>query len=118
MMRVWLDDKRPMPAGFDVHTISATHAIRLLRVGLVDMISLDHDLGPTELYGTGYDVAKAIEGMCFSGHLKRRLTVYLHTQNVVGRSNMLKALQAAQRMSNRIELPAYDHPETEPGTES
>lgn len=101
-MNVWLDDKRPMPAGFDVHTINAHHAVMLLRVGLVDMISLDHDLGDEAIYGTGYTVAKAIEEMSDAGTLRRRLNVYLHTQNPVGRKNMADALLAASRLNDRI----------------
>ena len=42
--RVWLDDIRPMPAGFGVHARTAAEAVALLRQGGVSLISLDHDL--------------------------------------------------------------------------
>lgn len=51
-MRVWLDDERPMPLGFDVHVKTADEAIKLLANGQVKVISLDHDLGENE--DTGY----------------------------------------------------------------
>jgi hypothetical protein len=44
-MNIWLDDERPMPAGFDVHVKTAKDAIALLAQGNVTLISLDHDLG-------------------------------------------------------------------------
>ena len=94
-MNVWLDDKRPMPPGYDVHVTKAAHAIKLLRCGLVHMISLDHDLGDERTCGTGYDVAKEIEELAHAGKL-RPITIYLHTQNPVGMSNMKAAIESAR----------------------
>lgn len=101
-MNLWLDDKRPMPRGFDVHTISAHHAAKLIRCGLVDMVSLDHDLGDEAIYGTGYVVAKAIEELAHAGKIKRRLTIAFHTQNPVGRTNMQAAIASAAAVCDRL----------------
>lgn len=98
-IRLWLDDERPMPASFDRHVKTASEAIEVLATGEVSLASLDHDLG---LYGpgsdgrTGYDVAKWIEEQAVSGLLKP-LTVMVHSQNVVGRHNMVMALKNAKR---------------------
>lgn len=43
-MKIFLDDCRPMPAGFDVYVKTAGEAIELLKTGKVTVISLDHDL--------------------------------------------------------------------------
>ena len=97
---MWLDDKRAMPPGFDVHVLRADHAIELLRGGLVTAISLDHDLGDEALCGTGYDVAKEIEALAHAGTL-RRIIVHLHTQNPVGLANMKAAIMSAERFWQR-----------------
>jgi hypothetical protein len=93
-MNLWLDDLREMPQGYDIHVKTAAEAIRLLGTGDVELISLDHDLGPPEA-GTGYDVAKYILEGAYTGKLKR-LEVRLHTANPVGRANMASALQRAE----------------------
>lgn len=95
-MNVWLDDKRPMPSGYGVHVTNAHDALKLLRCGLVKLISLDHDLGDESVTGTGYDVAKGIEEMAHAKKL-RRITVYVHTQNPVGRQNIEAAIRSAEK---------------------
>ena len=100
-MKVWLDDLRPMPAGFDVHARTAGEAIALLQQGGVTLLSLDHDLGGPE-NGTGYEVAKWIEEHAFRwsqdepGGLPL-LEWRIHSRNPVGLQNMVLALQNASR---------------------
>ena len=93
-MRVWLDDKRPMPADFDKHVVDAIHAIRLLQTRKVTFISLDHDLGDRTIVGEGNDVAKFIEFAAYQNMIPR-LEWAIHSQNPVGEKNMLVALQRA-----------------------
>lgn len=106
-MNVWLDDKRPMPRGYDVHCLRAAHAIKLLRCGLVKMISLDHDLGDEAEYGTGYHVACAIEELAQARKL-RRITVHVHSQNPVGAERMRAALANAEAAWRRIGAAGFD----------
>ena len=68
-MRVFLDDKRKMPADFTIHVKTAQEAIELLASGNVIHISLDHDLGPIEECGSGYQVATYIEAQAYSEKL-------------------------------------------------
>lgn len=102
LMNVWLDDKRPMPPGYDVHVTSAHEAINLLLHEPVVVISLDHDLGDETVVGTGYIVAKAIEELAHSKRLGR-ITVLIHTQNPVGRQNMEAALRSAEKAWNPLD---------------
>jgi hypothetical protein len=100
-MRVWLDDVRPMPAGYDVHVRTAGEAVGLLKTGAVTELSLDHDLGD-ERNGTGYEVARWIEEAAFrwgEGDPEglRPLTWHIHSQNPVGLGNMTQALRNADR---------------------
>jgi hypothetical protein len=104
-MRVWLDDVRPMPAGFDVHVKTAAEAIALLRRGDVRLISLDHDLGDAA-NGTGYDVARWIEERAFAWSQGEPdglppLEWRFHSQNPVGLGNMTQALRNATRFWGR-----------------
>ncbi len=94
-MKLWLDDVREMPPGYDVHVRTARDAIDFLESGGVTDISLDHDLGDEE-NGTGYDVAKWIEEQAFY-HKLPKLIWRIHSQNSVGVKNMLAALVNADR---------------------
>ncbi|MCP3728382.1 hypothetical protein M3I53_35625 [Paraburkholderia sp. CNPSo 3272] len=58
-MKVFLDDERPTPKGW-LRVYWPDEAIRLLESGIVEEISLDHDLGDDDR-GTGYDVILWIE---------------------------------------------------------
>lgn len=92
-MKIWLDDERPMPQGFDRQVKTADEAIALLKSGGVTLISLDHDLGETE-NGTGYNVARFIE---FSAYHRKfaPIEVLIHSANPVGRGRMEQAINNA-----------------------
>lgn len=90
-MKVWLDDERPMPPEFDIWLRTADSAIRILRVGGITRISLDHDLGEKL---TGYDVAKFIEEAAYKKTLAP-MEVTIHSANAVGRKNMEVAIRRA-----------------------
>jgi hypothetical protein len=92
-MKIWLDDCRPMPDYFDTYVKTAEEAIELLKTNKVTEISLDHDLGTEQ---SGYTVAKFIEESAFAGSLSP-IKVYIHTQNPVGRRNIVTAIQNAER---------------------
>lgn len=64
-MKIWLDDKRVMPIGFDLHIVSAFEAISLIASGEVTKIGLDHDLGDEEEFGNGHMVSDFIEECAF-----------------------------------------------------
>jgi hypothetical protein len=93
-LRLWLDDERPMPEGFDIHARTADKALEFLKSGVVSVVSLDHDLG--EGNGTGYDVAKYIEEAAFNGEIPR-MEVRVHSANPVGRMNIRRCIDNANR---------------------
>lgn len=95
-MKVYLDDERPTPDGWH-RVYTANEAIDLLKTGGVTEISLDHDLGDDQKFGTGYDVAAFIEEGAFFGTMQPvRWTI--HSANPVGRQNMQAALESANKM--------------------
>lgn len=106
-MRIYLDDVRPTPAALagdryeDVpraythRCYTAQEAINLLKTGVVEFISFDHDLGAPE-NGTGYDVARWIEQAVWEGQIP--MPDYdIHSANPVGARNIDRAMNSAMR---------------------
>jgi len=94
-MRVWLDDIRQIPDGFDIWAKNSDFLLGLLISGNVTYISFDHDLGNDD-FGTGYDVAKWIEQMAYDGNINP-IEWDIHSANPVGRKNIQMAMESAQR---------------------
>lgn len=99
MIRLWLDDLRPMPNDFTLHVKTAHEAIEILKTNDVEYISFDHDLGE-EKNGTGYDVAKWIEENVYNKVIKM-MEWNIHSANPVGRKNIESAMKSAERLVNR-----------------
>ena len=93
MMRLWVDDVRPMPKGFNNHAKTYDEALSLLFTGKVKEVSLDHDLGEKD-GKDGYGIAKFIWMMARNGGIPR-LRWSIHSANPVGRRNMEEALKKA-----------------------
>lgn len=95
-MKIYLDDIRnPKTSGWTIIR-TASEAIKALQKyrDKITEISFDHDLGDDK-DGTGYDVAKWIEGECFFGMKCPKWNV--HSANPVGERNITKAMEAAKR---------------------
>lgn len=79
-MKLWLDDVRREPDGW-IRCKTVQEVINHLLTGLVEEMSLDHDLGTAE---TGYDLVKwCAENRVWSKHKPR-----VHSWNPVGAANM------------------------------
>lgn len=87
-MRVYLDDRRPKPEGFDILAKTSEECISLLKTGEVTHISLDHDLGGDD---DGYKVAVWIERAVRDG-LIRKPTWEVHSSNPAGRERIIMVL--------------------------
>jgi hypothetical protein len=99
-MKIWLDDLRVAPDGWK-WVKTAQEAIALLETEHVEKISLDHDLGDDEKFGTGYTVVKWVEEKVFTSDYVPPVIV-IHSANIVGRSNMEKGLDHIwQHLINR-----------------
>lgn len=90
-MRLWVDDERPMPAGYtgnDDWALTSIHAINMLEARTeagtqYDEVSLDHDLGGDD---TGF---KVLDWMIEHKVWPKTLTI--HTSNPPARKRMLQA---------------------------
>jgi hypothetical protein len=100
MSRLFLDDVRPVPAGFDYHAKTEKEAIAMLsnpELG-IDFISFDHDLGAAK-NGTGYGVACWLEAQARSG-ARSPIGYAVHSANPVGKMNIISAMTAAEHFWN------------------
>ncbi len=92
-MKLFLDDIREAPEGWEI-VRSGEEAIILLGTNVVEMISLDNDLGSNKM--TGYDVTKWIEKQVFENNFIPPDMV-IHSANLVGRKNMLSCIDRILR---------------------
>ena len=100
-MRVFLDDERPTPE-YWVRAYWPEEAIALLKSGLVEEISLDHDLGDDK-HGTGYDVILWIEkAVVFDSFKPPKITI--HSANPSARVRMLAGIASIERLVLAIEV--------------
>lgn len=84
MIHIYLDDWRRRPDGF-VLARNMDECLALLESDEVDILSLDHDLGPGE--PTGTELVKEM--------VRRKLyakRIYLHTSSALGRQRMHELL--------------------------
>jgi hypothetical protein len=98
VIKLWLDDIREMPKGFDYWARTAQDAIRVIKSGEVSYISFDHDLGPLDAdnrnKNNGYEVAKYIEMLAYNKAVKP-IVWEIHSQNPVGRERIEVAMMYA-----------------------
>jgi hypothetical protein len=93
IVRIWLDDERPMPSDFNLHAHSYQEAIGALIFKRAEHISFDHDLGGDK---TGYDVAAWIELQAQRSALPR-MTWAVHSANPVGAERIRRAMESAEK---------------------
>ena len=97
-MKVYLDDERATPEGW--HRVYwPEEAIELLRTGMVEVISLDHDLGDDDR-GTAYDVVKWIEEQVVTAGFVPPV-IRVHSANVSARTKMELGIRSIERLAKR-----------------
>lgn len=95
-MKVYLDDERPAPPGWR-QVRWPDEAIQVLKTGVVNELSLDHDLG-NDARGTGYDVLLWIEEAVATRDFDPPV-IQVHTANPPARNRMLSAVASIQRLT-------------------
>ena len=104
MIKIWVDDERKMPKGYDVweKTVLGTiDAIEMAyKYSLSVELSLDHDAGIYARHGGDYIKIldwlerKSEEYLCdWDKFIKENITFHLHTANPVGRENMRRIIK-------------------------
>lgn len=102
-IRLWLDDKRPMPTDYDVHVSTYKEAIEHIKTGKVSHIGFDHDLGDEENpdIRNGYQVAAYVERCAFYGSIPK-LTWSIQSDNGPGRLRIAAAMGNADKFWDAI----------------
>lgn len=105
-IKVYLDDERPTPEGW-VHARWPEDVIEYLEQGIVEEISLDHDLADPFVEGqgycssvkerTGYDVLLWIEEQVANHGFVPPL-IHIHTANSSARRRMEAAKESIERL--------------------
>lgn len=102
-IKIWVDDERPAPEGYDVCVTSVEDAIKELTIAYAVSatveISLDHDAGCQG--GDCDDYIKILDLLEKCSHcrvtwdrfIKNKVTFHLHTANPVGRENMRRIIK-------------------------
>ena len=91
-MKIYVDDVRPRPDGFDALVHSVNEAIKFIeeceaKGKTIELISLDHDLGVYAKDGG--------DGICLLDYLVEHEKFYpitIHSANPTGRENMQRIL--------------------------
>jgi hypothetical protein len=106
-MKIFLDDD-PMRDSWvdDTWTIvrTAYECLDLIaeHPGEVEILSLDHDLGPDiMIHGDGYMVVEVLERLVGQGAIRPIILpkkIEIHTANPVGRKNMQAAIDSIERL--------------------
>ena len=92
-MKIWLDDERPMPEGFDTLCKTAEECLEAIKTGRVEYLSFDHDLGSGE---NGSWLADEIETLAYYGNIKP-FDWDVHSANPVGRRVIIACMKSAER---------------------
>lgn len=95
-IKLYVDDLRDCPEGFVVAR-SFQEALYFFSHYEIELLSLDHDLGEDEkgnILPSGYDLVKHIGEYGLKAD-----TIYIHTDNPVGRENMHSSLLSFKRHS-------------------
>jgi hypothetical protein len=98
MMRLWIDDVRPMPSDFNRWAKNYKQAIDYFCAYTITHVSFDHDLGDADEL-TGYDIAKWIEMNAFYGEINR-MTWAIHSANPIGAKRIRMAMTNAEKYWN------------------
>ena len=105
-MKLYLDDLRNPPDDSWTVVRTVEEAKDYLQQGVVEVLSLDHDLGT---YGdsnedrTGYEVVKWLEEEVNHRRLIPPAEFKIHSANPVGRANMEAAIASIIRLARRNE---------------
>ena len=92
-MKLWVDDVRPAPSGFDAHSTSVMGTIDFIAkfYDQIEVISLDHDSG--EFYYIGGDYIKILDWAERQYGSDFKPAIHLHSMNPVGRENMRRIIE-------------------------
>lgn len=82
-MKLWVDDIRPAPSGYDFWSYSVNNAKAIIKLNDIQLIDIDHDAG--DYAYDGGDYIKLLDWLEETG---RNIPIRIHSMNPVGVQNM------------------------------
>ena len=89
MRKLWIDDVRPPPEGWE-WAKTGKDALDMLRENTYDEVSFDNDLGPGD---EGYKVADWLEMEVWMGHRRAPKLCHVHSMNPVAAERIRATLR-------------------------
>lgn len=88
--RIWVDDVRPMPEGYNLWARSVSEVAFYLGLYYpnIELLDLDHDAGDFAQFGGDF-----IEILNFMERANLDIPIRIHTMNPVGRANMERIIR-------------------------
>lgn len=89
-MKVWVDDLRALPKGYDVHCYTVNETIKFIKEhrNEIELLDLDHDAG--DFYSDGGDYIRILDWLEFEGI---SIPIAIHSGNIVGIRNMMRIIE-------------------------
>ena len=93
-MKIWVDDIRPMPSGYNIRRQSVNDTIGVIEYSemkqkeRIDLLDLDHDAG--DFRGDGGDYIKILDWL---EEKNISIPIRIHSGNIVGRQNMERIIK-------------------------
>ena len=94
LMKIWVDDVRLMPSGYDIHcqsvndTIGVIEYIEMKQKERIDLLDIDHDAGDFRCDGGDY-----IKILDWLEEKNISIPIRIHSGNIVGRQNMERIIK-------------------------
>lgn len=109
-IKMWIDDARQPPRDEDIGEApwvwvkTSANALEMIQSSLyISHISFDHDLGEQD---TTMPVIRRLEELAYRGQLPYNIQLTVHSQNPVGRKNLLDAIaKIEQYLQEYVEKP-------------
>ena len=90
MMKLWIDDVRPAPDGWE-HVTNYDDAVLALQTARYDVVSFDNDLGAGSK--EGYQIADWLEAAVYRGEVLPPKLCLVHSMNPVARERIAITLR-------------------------
>jgi hypothetical protein len=103
-MKLYLDDVRPAPSGWELVTDGASLLALINQHGLsnIEAISFDNDLGSGEM--EGHQVLTLIEAMVVEKKIKTIPEMTAHSANPVARRRMMVTIERIETFAAQQEM--------------
>jgi len=98
-MKLFVDDVRKSPDSSWEIARTYKEAIDALKSGMVEVLSLDHDLGEDL---TGYDIINWLERKVYHEEIEAPKEILVHSANPVGVNNIKRAINSIERFKKLI----------------